>query len=136
MLRLVVTGGRNFVDANFISEALNFLHQRDRVITLIHGDAAGVDRICGFWAMANDINCIAVPARWNNVQRFGAIIRHRADGSSYDLLAGHFRNQQMIDFHRPNYAIAFPGGSGTADMVRRIKFARIPLWDLSAHCHL
>jgi hypothetical protein len=30
--------------------------------------------------------------------------------------AGHIRNQRMIDEGKPDAAVAFPGGTGTADM--------------------
>ena len=34
---------------------------------------------------------------------------------------GHIRNQQMIDEGKPDLVVAFKGGTGTADMVRRAK---------------
>jgi predicted Rossmann-fold nucleotide-binding protein len=35
------------------------------------------------------------------------------------------RNQQMIDDGKPDVVIAFPGGSGTADMIRRAEAAGV-----------
>ncbi len=39
----------------------------------------------------------------------------------YGKSAGSIRNQQMIDEGKPDLVVAFPGGFGTKDMVRRAK---------------
>jgi len=39
--------------------------------------------------------------------------------------AGPLRNQRMIDEGRPDLVVAFPGGKGTADMVRRAEAAGV-----------
>ncbi len=44
-----------------------------------------------------------------------------ADWKKYGKKAGPIRNQQMLDEGQPEVVIAFPGGRGTADMVRRAK---------------
>ena len=41
--------------------------------------------------------------------------------STMFFTAGHIRNQQMIDEGKPDLVVAFPGGAGTADMIRRAK---------------
>lgn len=38
-------------------------------------------------------------------------------------LQGPMRNQRMLDEARPQVVIAFPGGSGTADMVDKVRAA-------------
>lgn len=48
-----------------------------------------------------------------------------ADWSRYGKGAGHMRNQQMLDEGKPDVVIAFPGGKGTADMVKRARFAGV-----------
>lgn len=131
-LRIVVTGGRNYTDEATVRWALNHLHERNSISLLIHGDASGADRLCGFWAMGNHVPCEPCGARWSDIEAPGAVIRYRRDGTPYNVLAGFQRNQEMIDLHQPNYGVAFPGGSGTADMVGRINRAMIPLWDLRA----
>jgi predicted Rossmann-fold nucleotide-binding protein len=40
------------------------------------------------------------------------------------------RNQRMIDEGKPDLVVAFPGGSGTADMVRRAKRASIEVMEV------
>ena len=85
----------------------------------------------GQWAVSQDVPVRAMPADWSDLSHPGAVIRTSRYGQ-YDARAGHRRNQSMLDEAAPDYAIAFPGGTGTADMVRRIIAARLPLWDLRA----
>lgn len=48
-----------------------------------------------------------------------------ADWPRYGKAAGPMRNQQMVDEGKPDVVLAFPGGRGTADMVRRAKAAGV-----------
>jgi hypothetical protein len=41
------------------------------------------------------------------------------------------RNQQMLDEGRPTLVVAFPGGRGTADMMRRARVAGIEVIEIS-----
>jgi hypothetical protein len=43
---------------------------------------------------------------------------HPADWESYPRAAGAIRNSQML-LTNPQYCVAFPGGRGTADMMRK-----------------
>lgn len=98
---LLVCGGRNFNDARYVADILAPL--RDRIELLVHGDARGADRLARDWAVANGVHHAAVPALWG----------------SYGKLAGGRRNSAML-LIRPDWFVAFPGGSGTADMVRKL----------------
>lgn len=49
-----------------------------------------------------------------------------ADGTKYDLLAGFRRNQRMLDESKPDVVVAFRGGDGTEDMVKRAVAAGVP----------
>ena len=51
--------------------------------------------------------------------------RFPADWSEYGKAAGAIRNQQMLDEGTPDLVVAFPGGNGTLDMVRRSQRAGI-----------
>lgn len=53
-----------------------------------------------------------------------------ADWKRYRNGAGHIRNQKMIDEGKPKLGIAFPGGTGTADMIKRLKFEGIPVREI------
>ncbi len=108
-MRVLVCGGRDYGRRSKVVERLDkLLPLRDLV--LIHGGCpTGVDRFADDWAMANFVAFREFPADWN---RWG-----RA--------AGPIRNQEMVDVGRPHLVIAFPGGAGTADMVRRARAAGV-----------
>lgn len=126
---LVVTGGRNFYDTRFIHNQLSVLKSAHNIDVLRHGGASGVDLLCAEWARANGITVEVYPAEWDNLDVPGAVIKVNARGP-YNAVAGHLRNQKMLDtLPVPTMAIAFPGGKGTADMVRRIRAAGIYLHD-------
>ena len=50
-----------------------------------------------------------------------------ADWTKHGKAAGPIRNQKMLD-ECPDLVVAFPGGKGTADMVRRAMKAGIDCW--------
>lgn len=115
-MRLLVSGGREFNDVDFIFKRLNTLHNSRSVTELIHGAARGVDSICGYWAEEMDITVTPVPAKW------------RDDNGVLDRGAGLKRNQHMLDEYRPDALMAFPGGTGTADMVKRAEKVLHEVW--------
>ncbi|BAQ18361.1 hypothetical protein GL4_2928 [Methyloceanibacter caenitepidi] len=72
---------------------------------MIHGNATGADALAGFWAIAVGVPILAFAADWNKHGR----------------AAGPIRNKQMLDEGKPDLVIAFPGGRGTANMVRQAR---------------
>lgn len=97
-LKVLVCGGREFNDANFIFAELDRLHAHFHFVTVIEGDARGVDRIAGEWARARGLTLIEFPADWVNEGRHAALIR----------------NERMVRDAKPDLVIAFPGGQGTS----------------------
>jgi hypothetical protein len=55
------------------------------------------------WAEKEGVCCETYPADWY----------------THGKAAGPIRNQKMLDDAFPDVVLAFPGGRGTADMVRR-----------------
>lgn len=55
-----------------------------------------------------------------------------ANWKSHGKGAGPIRNQKMIDEGKPDLVLAFPGGRGTADMVRRAKAAGVRVIEVPA----
>lgn len=125
-MRLVVTGGRDYVDTQRCFASLDELHGRMPISVLIEGEADGLDKRAAVWARRNGVKVDPYPTDWDDTSHPDAVIRYRRDGKPYDVTAGLRRNQQMIDEGRPDYALVFPGGSGTADMKARIIAAGIP----------
>jgi hypothetical protein len=73
---------------------------------VVQGGARGADALAGQWAQDRGGSQKRVPAEW---------IKH-------GRAADHIRNAAML-LEKPDLVIAFPGGAGTADMVRQAKKA-------------
>lgn len=108
-IRLLVCGGRHFADAVLLAEWLGGLHSNPGISVLINGGAPGADTLACQFCEAREIPVETYPALWE----------------VYGASAGPRRNQRMIDEGKPDLVLAFPGGRGTADMVRRAKAAGI-----------
>ena len=78
--------------------------------TIVHGDARGADRLAADVAMSHGFWVEAHPAQWTR------------DGNA----AGPKRNEMLAKLGA-DLCIAFPGGRGTADMVRRAEKHGIPV---------
>ena len=102
-MRVLARGGREFANRQMLSEALNRLHQERDITLIISGGARGADTMAEWWAKAEGVPCDVYQADWVGLGR----------------KAGPIRNQHMLDVGKPDLVVAFPGGRGTADMVRR-----------------
>jgi len=108
-MRVLICGGRDFYDGALLKRTLDYILPVKDNIIVIHGGARGADALAGWWARTNGFSVELYPADWDK----------------HGLAAGPIRNQQMIDEGKPDLVVAFPGGKGTADMVRRAKKAGI-----------
>lgn len=108
-LVVLVCGGRDFADPLFVWQQLDRLHRRTGIRRVVSGGATGVDAFAARWAREQRVPLGVYPADWR----------------TYGRGAGPRRNQQMLDAEAPDLVLAFPGGRGTADMVRRAKAARV-----------
>lgn len=100
---LLVTGGRDFKDVPYIYKILDKYHEERRFSLVVHGGARGVDRIAGKWGHSRGVQPVAFEAMWDY------------DGAKH---AGLWRNKRMIKAMKPDLVIAFPGGTGTANMMK------------------
>jgi hypothetical protein len=108
-MKVLVCGGRDYDDAGFLESELEQLFQYGGVSHVIHGDYKGADKLAGAWARSHyGVQEVRCPANWH----------------IYGPSAGPNRNQAMIEL-KPDLVLAFPGGRGTADMVRRAKAAGV-----------
>jgi hypothetical protein len=128
-MRLLVCGGRTYgempdlcpreqyqryrqkVDRErfILFETLDQLHKKRNFTDLINGAAKGADRHAVRWALPKRLTINSFRPDWKNLGKG----------------AGPIRNQQMIDIGKPDLVVVFPGGDGTADMVRRARAANI-----------
>lgn len=106
---MLVCGGRDFADYDHVRETLDAFIDLG-ITELIHGGANGADALAARWAKEADVCTTVFNADW-----------------SIGRAAGPQRNQRMLDFGRPDVVVAFPGGRGTADMIRRAKAAGVPV---------
>ena len=108
-MRVLVCGGRDFTNRDLLHRVLNDHHKRYGITAIIEGNARGADRLAGYWARSNKIDNEKYPANWKK----------------YGKAAGPIRNQEMITVGCPDIVIAFPGGKGTEDMIRKAEQANI-----------
>lgn len=108
--RVLVCGGRNLSDSAWVFSVLDDLAPR----SVIHGAARGADSLAAAWANARGVPCRAFPAAWGEHGR----------------AAGPIRNRQMLHEGKPTLVVAFPGGRGTANMMKQAIGAGVPVLSL------
>jgi hypothetical protein len=100
-----------------VFRALDRVHEKRPITTLVHGACrAGADDFAQQWAMSRGVYYSA----------------HRADWRAFGSAAGPRRNAHMLQAEAPDLVMAFPGGRGTADMVRRALAANVPVLHVRA----
>lgn len=104
--KILITGGRDFTDINFIDSILDTIYEDyDGEISLILGGASGTDTLAQCWGSNREVDHQVIYAKWKKYGR---------------KMAGPIRNKEMAD-QKPDFAIAFPGGIGTANMKKVCK---------------
>lgn len=121
-MRIIVCGGRKYHDRAAVFRILDRLHAKMGIDFLIQGAADGADYLAWQWADERDVPCGSYAADWDDLDHPEAVIRYRK-GKPYNANAGAICNQRMIDKDKPDGVIAFPGGPGTVDMIRRAEAA-------------
>jgi hypothetical protein len=116
-VRVLVCGGRDYLDTDHVHNELWRLHKKLGPFTvLIHGAATGADDEAMIWAQTYGFKHLPFEADWH----------------THGRAAGPIRNQRMIDEGKPELVIAFPGGRGTEDMKRRARDAGINVVEVKA----
>lgn len=121
-MKVLVCGGRDFgriKDINDRDDCLramkeemffnvwlrsNVLMPNEGDVTVIAGEANGADTLARKWAEYWELQYEGFPAEWE----------------LYGHKAGPLRNEKML-LEGPDLVVAFPGGRGTADMVKRAR---------------
>lgn len=104
-VRLLVCGGRKFLDVLQLWRGMDNIHLKYRIEVVIHGAASGADTLAGIWASKNSIAEESYPAEWNKNGR----------------RAGFIRNYNMLNLSNPDLILHAPGGPGTANMLKLAK---------------
>ncbi len=108
-MRILVCGGRDYADIPALDTALDAIHAQRPVTRLIHGAARGADSLAAAWARSRGIPTLPFPADWNK----------------HGKAAGFLRNATMLREGCPDLVVAFPGGKGTAHMVKLARNAGV-----------
>ena len=123
-MRVLVCGGRDHQDRDRVFATLDEMHSQRCITEVIHGacgwdadkpglhtveNLRGADRWAHEWALEARSQPRPYPASWSTLGRS----------------AGPIRNQRMLDEGEPDVVVAFPGGRGTADTVRRATVAGV-----------
>lgn len=124
-IKILICGGRDFTNYDLLANTMDKLClDREWVwdteycmpdVIVISGKAKGADTLAIDWAVVNWLQWEEYPTDWK----------------MHGKAAGHIRNQQMLDEGKPDLVVAFPGGRGTADMVRRSKKAGIEVIEIN-----
>ena len=115
--RVIIAGGRDFDDYEYMSIKLNELFKdqnvfNNKAIKVISGMATGADTLGIRYADEHKLTKILFPANWKE----------------YPRIAGFLRNNDMLSI--ATHLIAFWDGksSGTKHMIEIAKMKGIPVW--------
>lgn len=116
--RVLVCGGRNFMDGDCVTRVLDEFHASEKgpIGLLIQGGASGADLLGMMWAKDNEVSCLTFEAEWG----------------TYGRAAGPIRNKRMLKELEEGYVIAFPGGRGTGNMIGQAKIHNFPVIEIEA----
>jgi hypothetical protein len=112
-MKMLVCGGREYADTQAVFAALDAVNAKKPIMFIICGGAKGADEQAVTWAKARNVHYAVVPALW----------------TTRGTVAGPNRNDAMLEFCQPDGVTAFPGGSGTAHMVKRAKECGLIVWE-------
>lgn len=119
LIRVLVTGGRDYTDRAAVAKTLWHLGEHfifgvePEQIVLVHGGATGADTLAAEEAMK---------LGWQ-------VEPHLADWDTHGNAAGPIRNKEMVALGA-HYLVAFAGGSGTKNCRRLALAAHIPVIDV------
>jgi hypothetical protein len=112
--RLIVAGGRDFVDYALLEKSLMAIAEGDlknRAVSIVSGMARGADSLAVEFAKKHNVKLYEFPANW----------------AKYGKTAGFKRNQQMAE--EADGLLAFWDGQslGTADMISLMEYLDKPV---------
>ena len=101
MMKVIIAGGRNFNDYEFLSRVCDIVLSRQTAVEVVSGTANGADTLGEKYAYDNGLLIKKFPADWDK----------------YGKSAGYRRNSQMADY--ADALIAFWDGAskGTKHMI-------------------
>jgi predicted Rossmann-fold nucleotide-binding protein len=111
-MKALVCGGRDYSDVLFLNQTLYQCFKWWKLKTIITGGAKGADSLAHQWAVTMGLMTDVHYAQWDK----------------YGKSAGYKRNMQMLMEGKPDVVIAFPGGTGTENMITIARRANVPVF--------
>lgn len=113
--RILVCGGRDWSNRTLTDGVLDGFrqqyHEKGKPIVIVEGGAQGADTLAKEYAIKHDIPFEEYRAEWNK----------------YGRAAGPKRNTDMLN-SGIDVVVAFPGGRGTHDTIRKAEKIGIRVW--------
>lgn len=128
MKKVIIAGGRDFERYDILVRIMNVKFQEP--IIVVSGCAEGADKLGERYAREYNLEIERYPADWSNLNATPCYVKHNSHGS-YNALAGHNRNRQMLQAVLDNpdggCLVAFWNGksSGTRNMINIAREAGI-----------
>jgi hypothetical protein len=110
-VKVIVCGGRDYANAEMLNLVLDEIHAKTPISVLIQGGARGADELAFRWFASK-------PGMHG--------ITHYAEWGVHGRAAGPIRNAKMLE-ESPDLVVAFPGGRGTANMIKQSRAAGVPV---------
>lgn len=112
--KVLVCGGRDFKSELRVHRELDAINRAKHISHIITGDATGADHFAITWSARK------AKITW----------RYYANWTALGKSAGPIRNGTMLSDGQPDLVVAFPGGRGTADMVRQARSAGVEVKEI------
>ena len=110
-MRVIVCGGRDYKDQDHLEHVLDMIDEWFLGnLIMATGSALGADELARYW---------------NNKNKNSEPLMYPADWETHGKAAGPIRNKEMLIDFDPDFVVAFPGGKGTADMVKKAQDAGV-----------
>ena len=116
-MRIIVSGGREYADREYLFAALDRVNAWQEITYLAQGEATGADTLAKIWAQGHGIEVGEFAADW--FRDCDERCKHKPKmrfGKRYCPVAGIYRNQVMYDAADAKLTVTFPGGTGTSSM--------------------
>ena len=80
MKRMIIAGGRDFIDYSLLQKAVIYVLEKEGVnsaeLTIISGAARGADRLGERYANEHNIKLVQMPADWTNLGKSAGYVRN------------------------------------------------------------
>ena len=114
-MKALICGGRTYSNKVRMNAVLGSLLRRRGLTMIIEGGQFGADELARTWGLENRVPVVTVLADWLGLGK----------------AAGPMRNRKMLRDYKPDLVVAFPGGRGTANMLKQANAAGIEIMEIN-----